>query len=127
MNRFKKGAPETEQENKECEMQGKDELKKEIELQKESIEQYLNGLLPELNLRLFLEMPDDEAVYVNNDKISSVIKFPKMMLWAESITVTSYSITVNANQPKRRIFNRLMGRRMGRKSFTLKKYKKEGR
>ncbi|MCH5249845.1 MAG: hypothetical protein J1E98_07925 [Lachnospiraceae bacterium] len=115
MNRFKNKAPEINQE------------KKEIDSKKGSIEQYLNELLPELNLRLFLEMSDDEAIYVNGGEIANVIKWPQMMLWAESITVTSYTNAVNTHQAKRRIFNRLMGNRRYKKSFTLKKYKKERR
>lgn len=76
----------------------------------EFIQEYLNELLPELNLRLFLEMTEDET-----------------MLWAESITVTSYDDTVDAHQKKRRIFNHLMGMRTRVSSLFLKKYKKERR
>ena len=93
----------------------------------EFIQEYLNGLLPELNLRLFLELTDDEAIYINGGKISDVIKCPQMMLWAESIEVTSYDDTVETHRKKERIFNRLMGMRTKEKSLPLKKYKKERR
>ena len=126
-NRFKKGVPELNQEKKECELQGENEQLKEAESQKGSIEQYLNELLPELNLRLFLEMTGEEMLYANCSEITSVIKYPQKMLWAESITVTSYTDATNMHQTKRRIFNRLTGKRTKKKSFTLKKYKKERR
>lgn len=124
MNRFKKGSSKVRNEN---ELHNEKKLQKENEVQKEIIQEYLNDLLPELNLRLFLEMSDDEAIYVNCGKITNVIKWPQMMLLAENITVTSYNDTVNTHQTKRRIFNRLMGRRTSKRSFTLKKYKKERR
>lgn len=76
----------------------------------EFIQEYLNELLPELNLRLFLEMTEGET-----------------MLWAESITVTSYDDSIEAHQKKRRIFNYLMGMKTRVSSFILKKYKKERR
>ena len=118
MNRSKEGRPE---------LQNESELERENDMQKEIVQEYLNGLLPELNLRLFLELTDDEAIYINAGEISSVIKYPQMMLWAESITVTSYDYTVDTSQKKERIINRLMGTRTKNNSFTLKKYKKERR
>ena len=143
MNRPKKGAPELEHEKKECELQNENEvqidsnlqnendlqneLQDENEFQKEIVQEYLNGLLPELNLRLFLELTDDEAIYINGGKISNVIKFPQMMLWAESITVTSYDDAVDTHRKKERIYNRLMGMGTKKSSLTLKKYKKERR
>lgn len=82
------------------------------ELQEKDIEQYLNEALPELNLRLWIDMYGEE---VEGRKTK--------MLWLESITLTSYTPHHN----KGRIFNRLMGKLALKLPFTLKKYRKERR
>lgn len=82
------------------------------ELKEKDIEEYLNEALPELNLRLWIDMYGDEI----EDRKTK-------MLWLESITLTSYT----SHHNKWRIINRLMGMKVLKLPFTLKKYKKERR
>lgn len=94
------------------------------ELQEKDIEEYLNEALPELNLRLWIDMYGEEI----EDRKTNV-------LWMESITLTSYKPhNAQRNMPvniphhnKWRIINRLMGKLALKLPFTLKKYKKERR
>lgn len=86
--------------------------KEAYELREKDIEKYLNEALPELNLRLLIDMYGDER----EDRKTK-------MLWLESITLTSYTPHHN----KWRIFNRLMGMKVLKLPFTLKKYRKERR
>ena len=109
-------------------------------LKEKDIEKYLNEVLPELNLRLWIDMYGEEIEGIKTK-----------MLWLESITLTSYiphdvwrNIQSNAqrniqksaaditqtntsNHNKWRIINRLMGKLALRLPFTLKKYRKERR
>lgn len=82
------------------------------ELKEKDIEEYLNEALPELNLRLLIDMYGEEI----EDRKTK-------MLWLESITLTSYTPHHN----KWRIINRLMGMKVLKLPFTLKKYRKERR
>ena len=82
------------------------------ELKEKDIEEYLNEALPELNLRLWIDMYGEETKGIKTK-----------MLWLESITLTSYTPHHN----KGRIINRLMGKLALKLPFTLKKYRKERR
>lgn len=82
------------------------------ELKEKDIEKYLNEALPELNIRLWIDMYGEEI----EDRKTK-------MLWLESITLTSYTPHHN----KGRTINRLMGKLVLKLPFTLKKYKKERR
>ena len=126
------------------------------ELQEKDIEEYLNEALPELNLRLWIDMYGEEiedikAADTNMGLIINAISNQNKMLWLESITLTSYiphdvwrNIKSNAqsniqrsaaditqsntsNHNKWRIINRLMGKLALKLPFTLKKYRKERR
>lgn len=98
------------------------------ELQEKDIEQYLNEALPELNLRLWIDMYGEELEErktpdTNMSLIVNGISCVNNILWLESITLTSYTPQHN----KWRIINRLMGKLALKLPFTLKKYKKERR
>lgn len=95
-------------------------------LQEKDIGQYLNEMLPELNIRLWIDM------YGGG--------FEERILWLENIELTSYTpysarqksisqnICTDAPQHNKwRIINRLMGIKAFKLPFTLKKYKKERR
>lgn len=86
--------------------------KEAYELQEKDIEEYLNETLPELNLRLWIDMYGEEI----EDRKTKI-------LWLESITLTSFTPRHN----KGRIINRLMGKLALKLPFTLKKYRKERR
>lgn len=86
----------------------------------ENIEQYLTKLLPELNLRLFLEMYSDET---EEGEVMTKSLYPMNFLWIEEITVTSYE----PGCTERRTFNCLMGKWASKAALALKKYKKERR
>ena len=98
------------------------------EVMEEDIEEYLNEALPELNLRLWIDMYGEEiedikAADTNMGLIINAIDRKTKMLWLESITLTSYTPHHN----KGRIINRLMGKLALKLPFTLKKYRKERR
>ncbi len=65
-------------------------------LQEKDIEQYLNEALPELNLRLWIDMYGDEIedrkiVDTSMSPVINVISNMNNVLWLESITLTSYT------------------------------------
>lgn len=71
------------------------------EVVKEEIEQFSTNLLPEINLRLFLDMETKAAC------------FPLRLLWVEAVTVRTYQPPPSKEQSQdpgiNRIWKRLMG------------------
>ncbi len=73
--------------------------KEAYELQEKDIEQYLNEALPELNLRLWIDMYGEEredikdikTVDTNMSLLINEISQKNKILWLESITLTSYT------------------------------------
>ncbi|MBD5519908.1 MAG: hypothetical protein HDR03_01545 [Lachnospiraceae bacterium] len=118
------------------------------ELQEKNIEKYLNEALPELNLRLWIdvygeEMEDRKIVDADISLFVDVIPNANNILWLERITLTSYTprdalrniqSNIQNNTPintlyhnKWRTINRLMGKLALKLPFTIKKYRKERR
>ena len=98
------------------------------ELKEKDMEEYLNETLPQLNIRLWIDMygeeiEDKKTADTNVSLIVDEISCMNKILWLESITLTSYT----PNHNKWRIINRLMGKLALKLPFTLKKYRKERR
>lgn len=68
---------------------------------KEEIEQFFTKLLPEINLRLFLDM-ETMAVF-----------FPLRLLWVEAVSVKTYQPPLLKEQSQKPGINRIWKRLMG--------------